>query len=679
MSERRTIGYQPALDGVRAVAVALVLVFHGGFTWMSGGYVGVSVFFTLSGYLITSLLLVERQRTGTIGLGTFYGRRLKRLLPASLLCLTAVAVAAVAGAFEEFGSLRRDLLGALLQVANWVKLFGSDSYADLTNATLGRVAPLEHYWSLAIEEQFYWLWPLVIIGLFRSARTPPAVMRWILVIAAGSIIAAPVVARLWGADAAYWATPARMGEILVGAALAAVFHVHGAWGSWSAWLAPVGLAVVLWAALSWPAGSGPAYEGWFPVFALASVALVAGLQHPSPIRMALSWGPVVWVGTISYGLYLYHWPIFTVLTEDRVHVDGAGLFAVRVAVTVVLAALSSRLVELPVRRWDPRWTRPVGGGALATAAVAALVMIGVQPTASASPSISSRAASSRAAEVTIVPIDGTLAPLVTIAGPDAPDAPAPSILDGSTTAPVASPSPVSPSTVSTSPLGSRVTIPPVSRPVRILVVGDSTAQYTAAGLAAWAADHPETAQVTDASVAGCGFLRAGSVPTDGPIDFQGQCDELLDDRLPGLLADLQPDVVMLMVTMRDVEDREWSTDEGVISPFDRRFSDRLLIDYAAMADRLAAAGVRRIAWVLPPHPIAPFQGEQVKMLDPARYEVQFEVIGRVAAETGDLVRVLDLRAWLDEAGASKDGQWRPDGLHWSEEAGYRGADRHDPA
>ncbi len=133
---------------------------------------------------------------------------------------------------------------------------------------------------------------------------------------------------------------------------------------------------------------------------------------------------------------------------------------------------------------------------------------------------------------------------------------------------------------------------------------------------------------------------------------------------------------MLMVTMRDVEDRQWSSDEGVISPFDQRFRDRLLDDYTAMATRLADAGVRHIAWVLPPHPIAPFQGEQVKMLDPDRYEVQFEVIDRVAADARDLVTVLDLRAWLESVGASRSGEWRPDGLHWSDEAGYDVADRY---
>ncbi len=663
VGERRTIAYQPALDGVRAVAVALVLVFHGGFSWMSGGYVGVSVFFTLSGYLITSLLLVEHARAGTIALGRFYARRMKRLLPASLACLGAISLAAAAGAFDEFTSLRRDVLGALFQVANWVKLWGGDSYADLTNATLGRVAPLEHYWSLAIEEQFYWLWPLAVIGLFRVFRSADAVARSIGVVALVAIGAAPVIASVWGPDAAYWATPARAGEILVGAALAAVFHLRGPWRAWSVWLAPVGLAVVVWAAVTWPAGSGPAYDGWFGVFALASAALIAGLQHASPLRSLLSLRPVVWTGTISYGLYLYHWPIFTVLTEERVGASGAALFAVRLAVTLAVATLSSLVLEQPVRRWDPSWSRPLVGGALATAAVAALVVIGVPAAASAPVAVPLVDPA-----VTIAPVDGTLAPLATV-GESVPATAASTteVVDESVPA-TATP------TSSTQP--APVAVPSVSRPVRIMVVGDSTAQYTAAGLAAWAADHPDSAQVTDASVAGCGFLRTGTVPTDGAIDFQGQCDDLLDVRLPGLLADLQPDVVLLMVTMRDVEDRVWDAPEGPISPFDPRFRDRMLLDYTAMAGRLAAAGVRHVAWVLPPHPIAPFQGEQVKMLDPARYQVQFDVIDEVAAGADGLVDVLDLRAWLEAMGGTKDGQLRPDGLHWSPEAGYWVAERY---
>jgi peptidoglycan/LPS O-acetylase OafA/YrhL len=654
----RTIEYQPALDGVRALAVAMVLVFHGGFAWMSGGYVGVSVFFTLSGYLITLLLLVEHDRTGTVRLGAFYARRMKRLLPASLLCLGAVAVAAAFGAFEGFPALRRDLLGALFQVANWVKLFGGSSYADLTNATLGRVAPLEHYWSLAIEEQFYWVWPLVLLGVTKLVRSGRGVTAAVAAMAVTAAVAAPVIAAVWGPDAAYWATPARVGEILVGALLAAVQHRRGPWGAWSRWLAPAGLAVVLWAGCTWPAGSGPAYEGWFPVFALAGAAVVAGLQHPSPVRAVLSWRPVVWVGTVSYGLYLYHWPIYAVVTSDRTGVDGAMLFGVRVAITVALAAASARWVERPVRRREVG-VRPVVTLSAAATAVLAVLVVSTVPSGS---SVAGDDGGRVPSEVTLGAVEGTLAPLATVA--DTAPAPVPTTPTGPTgpTAPAGS----APPTVATV-----VAVPAVSRPVRVLVVGDSTARYTAAGLAAWALEHPETMQLTDASVDGCGFLRTGVVPTDGEIDWQGQCDELLDGRLPGLLGELRPDVVVLMVTMRDVEDRRWDDAEGVISPFDPRFRERLLADYTAMADRLADAGVERVAWVLPPHPIAPFQGEQVKMLDPARYEVQFGVIAEVAAARPGLVRVLDLRSWLDAVGASRSGEWRPDGLHWSDTAGRR--------
>ena len=200
------------------------------------------------------------------------------------------------------------------------------------------------------------------------------------------------------------------------------------------------------------------------------------------------------------------------------------------------------------------------------------------------------------------------------------------------------------------------------------MVGDSTATYTAAGLVSWAVDHPDSAQVTDASLAGCGFVRDGEVPTDGAIDWASQCAVMLDDRLPVLLSELQPDVVMLMVTMRDVEDRRWNDAEGVISPFDERFRQRLFDDYLRLADELAAAGVGRIGWVLAPHPIAPFQGEQRKMLDPARYEVQFDVIAEIASRRPELVHVLDLRALLEQMGGSTDGSLRPDGLHWSETA-----------
>jgi peptidoglycan/LPS O-acetylase OafA/YrhL len=678
MSEARTLEYQPALDGLRAVAVALVLGFHGGYDVLSGGYLGVSVFFTLSGYLITTLLLVEHMRSGTLAIGRFYSRRMKRLLPASLVCLLGVVIAAGLGAFDYVTTLRRDVVAALFHVANWAKLTGDASYAELTNATLGRVGPLEHYWSLAIEEQFYWLWPLVMLMVLRLAPSVTAVTIAIVGLACAGVVAAPVIAAVWGPDVAYWSTPARIGEILIGAALAAVLHrrrthidasirvdvgavaakagaIVGMAERWMAVAGLVGAAVIVWAATSWPASSGPAYEGWLPAFALASAAVIVGLQVRSPLSRVLSLRPIVWIGSISYGLYLYHWPLFALLTEDRVDVDGSLLFAIRISATFAVSALSAYLVELPVRRWSPSWPRPLTFGAIATVLLAVAAVVVIQ-----SPKARPAIADGDKADAAIQPVDSSLAPVVTLAPSE---------------------SPVVPSVASTVVLSDRaaptaVAMPVVSRPVRILVLGDSTATYTAAGLVSWAADHPDLAQVTDASVAGCGFVRGGVVPTDGSIDWTGPCNDMLDERLPVLLADLQPDVVMLMVTMRDVEDRQWSEAEGALSPFDRRFRQRLFEDYAAMADGLISAGVDEIGWVLAPYPIAPFQGEQRKMLDPERYHVQFDVIAEIAGVRPDAVHVIDLRSWLADQGGAADGALRPDGLHWTEEASRWVSDRY---
>jgi peptidoglycan/LPS O-acetylase OafA/YrhL len=645
----RTLTYQPALDGLRALAVALVLCFHGGASWMTGGYVGVSVFFTLSGYLITSLLLVEYQRSATIDLRGFYTRRVKRLLPASLLLLVVVVVAAAAGAWRWDGALTRDVVGSALQVENWVKLFGDASYADLVNATLGRVAPLEHYWSLSIEEQFYWVWPVVMLVLLRQVRSAQRVVVWLVSAALVGMVAAPVIASVWGADAAYWSTPARMGEILIGAALAAVLHRGAAVPRWAGWLTPVPLAAVLVVAVTWPAASGPAYSGWLPVFALGSALLIWGLQVDGPVRRVLSVRPVVWVGTVSYGIYLYHWPIFAVITTDRTSLDGVALAALRVGLTVAAAAVSYRLVERPIRTASSAGWRPIVSGALASALVvlAAVVMV---PSRQATLAAGAPLDPAVAAAGDLEPVGGSLAPLAVVAS--------------STVPPTADVEGSVPSAATTVPL------PVVSRPVRIVVVGDSTAEFTAAGLVAWAADHPDLAGVRPAVAAGCGFLRDGRVPTDGAIDWVEPCRFLLDEQLPAVLAETQPDVVMLMVTMRDVENRVWSDAEGVLDPFDPRYQARLLDAYRAMAERLVDAGVPRVAWVLPPKPIAPFEGEQRVMRDPARYTVQHDVIRQVAAEYTDLVRVIDLDGWLTAAARRVDTGLRPDGLHWSTDGSY---------
>ncbi len=684
MSEHRSIPYQPALDALRAIAVIMVLLFHGGVSWMGGGYVGVSVFFTLSGYLITALLLAEHDRTGTIALGRFYARRTKRLLPASLICLAAVAIAGAAGAFDNVSSLRRDLLGGVFQVANWVKLFGTGSYADLTNATLGRVAPLEHYWSLAIEEQFYWVWPLVMLVVLGRIRTATGRLRFLVAMAVIAAIAAPVIAAVWGADAAYWSTPARAGEILVGAAVAAALNRYQARPGLSLPLVAIGLAAIGWAAVTWPTFGGPAYAGWFPVFALATAAVIVGVQHHSPVRRGMSWRPLVWTGGISYGLYLYHWPLFAALSESRLGIGGVALFVVQMSATFALATVSARLVERPVRAWSPPPLRPLVGAVAATAAVAVGVVVIVEPTATTAVDLTAAA---------IAPVEGTLAELALAAPPStlsmpSPAAPVGGAASGSTgsTGPSGSTGSMGPSG-STSTLGPNdgasprstdvgsaakpivpVAVPAPSRPARIVVVGDSTAQAVSIGLVEWATQHPDVARVTVAASPGCGFMRSGQVPSENTVDFDGECDRVLDERLPAMARDLQPDAALMMVTMRDVEDRVWYADEGVLSPFDDRFRERMLADYRAIADTLLMAGIDRLVWVLAPRPLVPFEGEQRKMRNPARYAVQHGVIEQVARERAGAITVLDLNSWLTEVGLVEDVGIRPDGIHISPEA-----------
>ena len=367
--------YQPALDGIRAVSIALVFAFHLGAPWLPGGYLGVSVFFTLSGFLITSLLLRERAANGRIDARAFYVRRLRRLLPASLMCLTGVAVLASIGTIAVRTDLRAGVLGAVFQVANWEQLLGHHSYADLFLAP----SPVDHFWSLAIEEQFYWLWPLVIAGLTavasrRSRRVTPTVLTGAFVVLGASAF---VTARLLGGDAAYFASWARFAEIVAGAALAAVV-AQRALSPRVAALAPTCLATIVALCVVTPAGRGWAYEGGLPLFALLSVGLIAGVQVDGPIRRLLALEPVAWIGRISFGLYLFHWPVFTIL-------ESASVLA-KLATTLAITLASYYLVERPIRTGrvlttPGRYLQGAAGSFVAVAAGVAVLVPGVHAVA----------------------------------------------------------------------------------------------------------------------------------------------------------------------------------------------------------------------------------------------------------------------------------------------------------
>ncbi|MBF6557011.1 MAG: acyltransferase family protein [Acidimicrobiales bacterium] len=409
-------GFVPALDGLRAVAVLGVMLYHGGAPVVSGGFLGIDVFFVLSGFLITSLLLGEWARRLTIQLGQFWARRARRLLPALLVMLVGVAVyAKVFATPGAFGNLRLDSLSTLFYVSNWHFIFGGGSYFNLTS----QPSPLQHMWSLSIEEQFYIVWPplaLVLLHLGRKLR--PSRRLWpILAVAIAGAVASALDMR-WsyqgGASVMrlYEGTDTRCQDILVGAALAvgmAIWAEHrkalpaGVSGRWaatrrershpaagtagefpplphrrdrrrrlgpgikpiSAWEVTAPPARVVLQILGWSAVAAGAYlwshqstpgaflfEGGYFLFAVgvALVIFCTITAQRASLSRALGNPVFSYVGKISYGLYLWHFPLFGLLSGERLHLYGYPLLAVRIVATLVVATGSFYLVEEPIRQ-----------------------------------------------------------------------------------------------------------------------------------------------------------------------------------------------------------------------------------------------------------------------------------------------------------------------------------------
>jgi peptidoglycan/LPS O-acetylase OafA/YrhL len=379
------IRYVPALDGLRGIAVGGVLLFHGGH--LEGGYLGVDLFFVLSGYLITSLLLVEARSTGSIGLRKFWARRARRLLPALALMLIGVAVyAKLVAQPSELHEIRFDALATVAYVANWRFVFDHFSYWSLFTAP----SPLQHTWSLAIEEQFYIVWPLVV-GLVASvvrrrgrptSARPVLILSTVLAVASGAW--AVILYRIAGGNRVYYGTDTRAAAILLGAALASLVAWRGPAatrrgrvGVEVAAIAGIGGLAVAWLRLS---GTSPVlYEGGLFACSLAATAVLAAATHPSggPVAWALRARPLVWLGMISYGVYLYHWPIFLWL-ERTTALRGWVLFGVQIGVTLGVSIVSFFAVERPIRRGVLRWPKPlVVVPATAVAVVTTLVLVTV--------------------------------------------------------------------------------------------------------------------------------------------------------------------------------------------------------------------------------------------------------------------------------------------------------------
>ncbi len=351
----------PGLDGLRAIAVLAVIAYHVGFGWASGGMLGVGVFFTLSGYLITDVLLSQWSE-GRLRLGDFWLRRARRLLPALFVMLAVVSLWVAVADRSRLHDLRFEVASAVGYVNNWWQIFHHQSYF----ARFGPPSPLGHLWSLAVEEQFYFIWPfLLLLGVrFIPERArrfnirPRLATVTFLVATASAIEMALLYQPSFDASRIYDGTDTRAFGLLFGAALAmvwpsraltrrvtptavAILDVLGVVGL-------ITIAVLVWRTTQY---SAFVYQGGIVLLSLATVLVVAVCAHPATrVGHVLGLNPLRWIGVRSYGIYLWHQPIIVLTTPALAHGHDPIRVTTQVAATFVVAALSWRYVEEPVRR-----------------------------------------------------------------------------------------------------------------------------------------------------------------------------------------------------------------------------------------------------------------------------------------------------------------------------------------
>ena len=563
-----TLTYLPALDGLRGLAAAGVVLFHAQVEWMRGGFLAVTTFFALSGFLLTSLLLAEHRRDGSVSARAFWARRFRRLLPAALATLAGVALLAPWLATpEQLASLRGDALAALLYVANWRFVLEGRAYTDL----FADPSPVQHFWTLSVEEQFFVVLPLVVLALVgvavrrvaRRAGTAEAPagarhdedlrtaeLRRLLLPALGL---GAVASALWlwlafdpadGGTAAYYGTGTRASEFLLGALAAVALGRPRPVGSEAGRRAlavggPVALVVLVWLWATTIDGSEWLYQGGFPlVAALSTVVLVATLQG-GPLARGLGSAPLRELGRRSYGVYLFHWPVLLWLTEDRAGFGGPALLAVQLGLVAVLAMASFHYLEQPIRTRRRLAGRPgLIAGPVAMAAVAAVILV-----ATADPPRSELVFDALPDPTTTVPADGA------------------------------------------------------TEDVTVLVVGDSLANNLARGLVAQPT--PGVA-VFDRTTPGCGLSEVERRVEDG--GWKDPDPDCLDpgwrQRWSTAVAEIDPDVAVVLVGPQELWDQR--IDDEVEVLFDTADGEALAranLDEAI--DVLGASGAAVVVVDLP--------------------------------------------------------------------------------
>ncbi|WP_459503570.1 acyltransferase family protein [Bacillus sp. C1] len=348
--------YMVGLDSLRGLAILGVILYHINFNWMPGGFLGVTVFFVLSGYLITDILAIEWKRNKRIDLKKFWLSRARRLLPGMIVMLIIILAWITISHSSLLEKMRGDSLAALFYFSNWWYIYHKLSYFD----SFSQLSPLNHFWSLAVEEQFYVIWPFIISLAFRYIKKKSRIVLFIILGAAVSALAMGLLYEP-GVDPSrvYYGTDTRAFSLLIGAALALIWPSSRLANK----IIPKarlildvvgGIALIIILVMFWKTNQYDPflYQGGMVVLSIATAVLVANLAHPaSRIAQFLRFRPLRWMGVRSYGVYLWHYPIIT-LTTPKVH---AGEFSLTRAIVqfvliIVVAQISWKFIENPIRQ-----------------------------------------------------------------------------------------------------------------------------------------------------------------------------------------------------------------------------------------------------------------------------------------------------------------------------------------
>ena len=631
-----------ALDGLRGVAVALVVGYHLFPSLVPGGFLGVDVFFVLSGFLITSLLLDEATATGRVAIGTFYVRRLRRLAPALLLLIAALCTyAAMWATVGELTRLREHSLWTLGYLANWKLIVDGTTYTDVVAGQ----SPLRHTWSLAIEEQFYLVFPFLLAGLGWALRwrTVPLRRALLTVAVVGATASATWMALLWGdggdPSRGYFGTDTRAHSLLVGVGLGALLVGRpprvGRAADLAAVAGPIGAAVLAVAVARSHEDSSWLQHGGFLVVALAVGGIITALERSSWLRRCLSTAPLVALGVVSYGVYLWHWPILVLVDGTRTGIHGPALAFLRLGLTVAAAAASYHFLERPIRRGAVGRTLGRAGALVAPATAAALISLVLV--------------------TTFVPARRAT----------------PSVQDASQLVAVAARAAVQPDAL-------------VTGPIDVVLFGDSVAHTLAGGTVAafpqfdpWAPSQspfdPARARLWSVAKPACSYLP-GKLEVEGasPADLSGMCGDWVRD-LDGALA-ARPGAAVLVALANDASDR-WIDGSTVAlgSPAHTALVAALLDQVRAVA---RAHGGTMDLVALPPR-----TGSFATQLDEGgrRERLMRAALRSYAAEHRD-VRVLDLFEQVCPDGDCRrpasgfDPDWRYDGMHYTAQGAHWVAD-----